>query len=253
MIHLKAPITDLNCSTDEIVVLSLHAPGLSRECRPGQFINIRVADLSQPLLRRPFSVYRADGDLITIIFKVVGAGTRLLAGRRRGELLDIIGPLGTPFATEGEFETAILVAGGLGVAPMPLLTSALGGRKRIATFLGARSSGEIVADHLENLECSSDDGSVGFHGTVVELLRRRLAERGFLRPKIFACGPSAMLRALSELASGHGIPCEVSLETAMACGIGICQGCPVERVGGGKKYSLACKEGPVFDATTIRI
>ena len=254
MIHLKAPITDLTRTNANIVILTLESPELVRASLPGQFINIRVHDLAGPLLRRPFSVYWVSGDEVKIIFNVVGPGTRLLASRRPGETLDIIGPLGCPFTVEGEYETALLVAGGLGVAPMPMLTQAVKGKKRVVTFLGARGASGIVGSYLENVECATDDGSSGFRGTVVDLLRARLSEGGFARPKVFGCGPSAMLRSLSELTARMAIPCEVSLETSMACGIGLCQGCPVERVdGGGKKYSLVCKEGPVFDATTIRI
>lgn len=254
MIHLRAPITDLTRINADIFVLTLRSPELAQSCRPGQFINIRVHDLTSPLLRRPFSVYWTGGDQIKIIFNVVGTGTRILAEKRPGESLDIIGPLGVPFGLEGEYESALLVAGGLGVAPMPMVTAALKGKKKLATFLGARSSALIVGTYLENLECASDDGSAGFHGTVVDLLRVRLSETDFTKPKVFACGPSAMLRSLSELTARLAIPCEVSLETSMACGIGLCQGCPVEReVEGEKKYSLVCKEGPVFDARMIRI
>ena len=117
------------------------------------------------------------------------------------------------------------------------------------TYLGARTRNQIVADHLRNVSLATDDGSEGFRGTVVDLLSRELGARTFVRPKIFGCGPNTMLRNLSELALSLGIPCEVSLECAMACGFGICQGCPVEGAGhNGKRYHLVCKEGPVFDA-----
>ncbi|HLX13393.1 MAG TPA: dihydroorotate dehydrogenase electron transfer subunit [Bacteroidota bacterium] len=237
-------------------MLGIDAPEIARAVLPGQFINIRVHEFYQPLLRRPFSVYHVNGDRIEIIFNVVGMGTRVLMGRKHGDSLDIIGPLGCPFDTNGNFETAILVGGGLGVAPLPMLTKMLNGKKKIATLLGSRSKDQNITSHLQNIECATDDGSAGFHGTVVDLLRNKLEKKLQPKPKIFGCGPNPMLRALSELAAEFSVPCEVSLESAMACGIGICQGCPIERSHdeiSHKKYGLICKEGPVFDSSTIQL
>jgi len=144
------------------------------------------------------------------------------------------------------------VGGGLGVAPFPLATKFLARTSRaVRTFLGARSSSHILRDHLENVSVATDDGTEGYRGTVVGLVRSALEAGAIDRPKIFACGPNAMLRALAAVAAEFHVPCEVSLESVMACGIGICQGCPVERIGGDKRYSLVCKEGTVFDALTI--
>ena len=121
------------------------------------------------------------------------------------------------------------------------------------TLLGARSQEYIIPTFLNHVSVATDDGSLGFRGTVVDLLRAELARGSYLKPKIFACGPSAMLRSLSNVAKEYRVPCEVSLESAMACGVGLCQGCPVEREGGEKKYTLVCKEGPVFDCNSIRV
>jgi dihydroorotate dehydrogenase electron transfer subunit len=125
--------------------------------------------------------------------------------------------------------------------------------RRIVTFLGARTAQQLVATHLEQVHIATDDGSKGFHGTVVELLKREFASMKSARPKIFACGPTKMLHALAEFARHENIPCEVSLEGPMACGFGICQGCPVELLGAEKKYALMCKDGPTFDIRTINI
>ena len=126
-------------------------------------------------------------------------------------------------------------------------------RKKIVTFLGARTRDQLIVTHLDNINRATDDGSAEFHGTVVDLLAQHLNTRQYPKPKIFACGPNPMLYRLSQLAEKYDIPCEMSLESAMACGVGLCQGCPVETRNGEKKYALICTAGPVFDSRTIRI
>jgi dihydroorotate dehydrogenase electron transfer subunit len=236
---------------ENIFTLGFTSPAIARMTRAGQFLNIKVGEGADPLLRRPFSVYHTDGAVVEIVFNVIGRGTAALCRKQPGETIDVLGPLGVPYGIETpDFETGVLVAGGLGVAPMPLATRALrASGKQVVTFLGAHNAGSIVAAHLLNVRLSTDDGSSGFHGTVVDLARQSLARREFRRPKIFACGPTAMLRAIARLAEELEIACEVSLEGPMACGFGICQGCPVELAGGG--YALMCKDGPVFDISRI--
>ncbi len=237
-----------------IHVLTLRAPELAREVRAGQFLNIRMRDHVVPLLRRPFSVYNIDGDRIQLIFNVVGLGTKILASGASGGPLDIIGPLGNAFGVAGDYEEALLVAGGLGIAPMPVLTAELRKTgKRVRTYLGARNGSQIVPRHLDNVSVATDDGSAGHHGTVVDLLRKEIAGAGERSAKIFACGPTPMLRALSALAAECSVPCELSLESPMACGIGICQGCPVELRQGPKKYALVCRDGTVFNSLDVVI
>lgn len=240
---------------DKIFVLRFHSPHIASSITPGQFLNIKVGDGCDPLLRRPFSVYRVDGDEVEIIYSVIGRGTVALSRKKEGDDLDVLGPLGKPFTVDdAAFETAVLVAGGLGIAPLPILTGSLRREgKKIATFVGARSAGALVLDHLEAIRVSTDDGSKGFHGTVVDLLRERFAREEFVKPKLFGCGPTAMLGSLAAFSREREIPCEVSLEGAMACGFGICQGCPVELVNGPQRYALMCKDGPTFDVRRIRI
>jgi dihydroorotate dehydrogenase electron transfer subunit len=254
MIIAACPVTSLREAGRDLFVLSFHHPAMSSRILPGQFVNIRVRSESLPLLRRPFSVYHVEGDEISVIFNIVGSGTKILAGKRPGDEINVLGPLGRPFNVEGSYETALLVAGGLGVAPLPLITAAVARKKKsVRTFLGARSRNHIADAHLVNVETATDDGSRGYHGTVVDLLRETLQHTPPGSAKIFGCGPNPMLAALGSLAHALDIPCEVSLESAMACGIGICQGCPVEMKSCDTKYSLVCKEGPVFDSRTIKI
>lgn len=252
MIQTFCPVESVRETAPNIHVLTLRAPEIAATVKAGQFLNLRTRDHFLPLLRRPFSVYRVDGPLVELIFNVVGIGTRILASARPGEPLDIIGPLGNSFGVRGDFSTAFLVAGGLGVAPMPILTAELRkAGKPVRTFLGARNASQIVTGHLDNVAAATDDGSAGHRGTVVDLLRRTFEAEGTAGAKVFACGPTPMLRALAALCGELSVPCELSLESPMACGIGICQGCPVEVKGGAKKYALVCREGTVFDAATV--
>ncbi len=255
MIHTICRVLDLNEVADNIFVLTFHSPEIAPLVQAGQFINIRVADGTDPLLRRPFSVYRIEGNAVQIVFNVVGKGSVALRGKRPGDVLDVLGPLGVPFSLNSpDFETAVLVGGGLGVAPLPLATQTLrASDKRIVTFLGARTASQLVAQHLDGVQVATDDGSKGFRGTVVDLMATMLPSLKAHHPKIFACGPTPMLHALAAVALKEEIPCEVSLEGPMACGFGICQGCPVELIGGEKKYGLMCKDGPTFDVRRIKI
>jgi dihydroorotate dehydrogenase electron transfer subunit len=256
MNNITSRIRSLRPISPGVFVMGLEAPAIASSILPGQFLNIRVNTSTVPLLRRPFSAYRVNGHTVEIIFQQLGKGTEILATKRVGDTVEVLGPLGTPFTLDpGGFDTGLFVAGGLGVAPVPLLTREL---KRIGknfvTLLGARNRTAVLDEGLERVEIATDDGSLGMRGTVVDLAAGWLDRTHPTRPKIFACGPTPMLRAVAALARDRSIPCELSLEGAMACGIGICQGCPVEIVGEGeKRYALMCKEGPVFDALRIRI
>jgi dihydroorotate dehydrogenase electron transfer subunit len=254
MIEL-CPVEGVRTVGEGIFVLSFTSAAMSRSIRAGQFLNLRVEEGCEPLLRRPFSAYRIEKTSIEIVFHVVGRGTAALRRKREGDLLDVLGPLGKPFNIDDPgYETGVLIGGGLGVAPLPLLTSALGEMgKPVLTFLGARSAAQLVTDHLENLHTATDDGSKGFRGNAVDLVSDFLRKNPVRRPKIFACGPMPMLTAVASFARASDIPCEVSLEGPMGCGIGICQGCPVELAGPERLYALMCKDGPAFDIRTIKI
>ena len=184
MIHTRCAVTAHETPAPNIFVLTVHSPEIASSVKPGQFINVKVVESSYPLLRRPFSVYHVHDGEADIIFDVRGAGTRILASKRIGDVLDIIGPLGRPYGIDDGYDTAILVGGGLGVAPLPMITRALKNSGRaILTFLGARTRSLIVDSHLENVAVSTDDGSAGFKGTVVDLLRSSVETATFSRDR----------------------------------------------------------------------
>ncbi|RPI75307.1 MAG: dihydroorotate dehydrogenase electron transfer subunit, partial [Ignavibacteriales bacterium] len=139
------------------------------------------------------------------------------------------------------------------VAPFPYFVKEIGNKKDICTFIGGRTYKDIITYKMKNFTISTDDGSLGIKGNVVELVEQNIKKFNSQQVKVFACGPNAMLRSLKELCISHNIDCEVSTECAMACGFGICQGCPIESVKNPEKYMLVCKDGPVFNIKDVVI
>jgi len=250
---INSPIEEILKFNHSIYLLKVYSPELASIIKPGQFLNIRVAERVFPLLRRPFSVCDVEGDHLFLMFNILGEGTSILAHKPIGSDLDILGPLGNGFNLDGDYETAVIVAGGLGAAPFPFVTRALNGKKNILSFIGGRTKDDVITYNLINVEKASDDGSLGFKGNVVQLLEKNLGQLKSQKIKIFACGPTAMLRALKDFCIKHNIDCQVSTECAMACGFGICQGCPIESTTESDKYLLVCKDGPVFNIKDVVI
>jgi len=252
LIIVNAEVSQLIELENSIFLLKVHAPEIAREAAPGQFCNIKVSDSNFPLLRRPFSICDVDGSHVFFMFNVLGEGTKSLAHKKIGEALDILGPLGHGFNLQDDYERAVFVAGGLGAAPFAFLTRQIPQDRKIYTFVGGRSSCDVVTYGMKNVIVSTDDGSKGFKGNVVALLENNRALLEEEKIKIFACGPTPMLRALKEFCLKNNYNCEVSTECAMACGFGICQGCPIEALDK-DGYYLVCKDGPVFDIKKVAI
>jgi dihydroorotate dehydrogenase electron transfer subunit len=245
-------VTSIKQVADETYALRFQSPALAAQLKPGQFLNIRVSDAVEPLLRRPYSISNTYGDECEIMFSLLGKGTHILSRKRPGDTIGVLGPLGNTFGYEKDFSTAIIVAGGIGVAPFPFLTRELQKREiPTITFLGARSSGRVVSCGLTNLHIATDDGSDGYHGTVIAALAEYLDSQDVPDPMLFACGPNPMLHATQSFAKERKLKCELSLESEMACGMGICQGCPIEKHEGERKYSLVCTDGPCFNSDEI--
>jgi len=224
---------------------------ISRQAVPGQFVNIRVSDCIEPLLRRPISIHRTSGLKVKLFYKVLGKGTQILSSRKPGELLDIIGPLGNGFAYNRTGKRqAIIVAGGMGVSPLVFLAEKIKLNKPLV-LIGAKTKKQILCmREFKALGCklklATDDGSLGFKGSVTELLSMVLAENNLA--EIFACGPQPMLKAVVEIACAKKIASQVSLEEHMACGFGACLGCAVTTKSG---YKRVCKDGPVFSGQEL--
>lgn len=251
MFTSKVPVESVEKIQDNIFILRAFSPEIAKAIKPGQFCNIKVSETDFPLLRRPFSICDVDGDYISFMFNKHGEGTRILSEKKKGDTIDILAPLGNGFTINDDFQIAIMIGGGLGAAPFPYLTRMIK-NKEIVTLIGGRNQKDVTDWGLQNVHFSTDDGSLGFNGNVVELLKSKISEFENKKIKIFSCGPTPMLKALQKYAVDNNLKCEISTECAMACGFGICQGCPIDSSEQGKdKYYLVCKDGPVFDAEAI--
>lgn len=235
---------------ENIFLLKIFSPQIAKQIQPGQFCNLKVSETDYPLLRRPLSICDVEGDHLIFLYQVVGIGTEILAQKNKGDKINILGPLGKGFNVNDDFDTAVLVAGGIGVAPFPFLIKNLK-KKKVISLLGFRRKNEIVDYGMVNCKYSTDDGSFGLKGTCIDLLK---SESNLINPKIkiFACGSNPMLKSLIEFCSNKNLNCEVSLESAMACGFGICQGCVVQTKDDAE-YKLVCKDGPVFKINEINL
>jgi len=234
--------------------IEIEAPDIAAGARPGQFLQLRAWEGSSPLLRRPFSIAGVrDSRYILLLVKVRGAATRIISGLDAGSSVELIGPLGTSFDPAPESEPVFLVAGGVGVAPLRFfIQHTSGGQARPTLFFGSYDSGEaaILDDDLFSgitVVQATEDGSAGTKGFVTEALAHGI--KADAPAGILVCGPAPMMRETVRIAGGAGVPCMVSLETYMGCGIGACMGCAVPAAGGG--YFHACTEGPVVDASRI--
>jgi len=238
--------------------MGLRSPQIAAEARPGQFVMIRVAQGMDPLLRRPFSICGVrEDDLALILYRVVGRGTAIMCDVREGESLSVLGPLGSGFEMPHKREKPILVAGGMGIAPLIFLASIMAPGSFI--FLAGFGSGEeiVATDEIGlsglDFSLSTDDGSAGHRGLVTELLENRLA--GFnrnIKPVVFSCGPLPMLKKVAAITLDKDVPCQVSLEASMACGLGACQGCAIRRSSEqAMAYYHVCQDGPVFDVNAL--
>jgi dihydroorotate dehydrogenase electron transfer subunit len=252
--------------------LTLVAPRVAEQARPGQFVHLLAGqDRSFPL-RRPFSIHRVERlgrspggsgaalGTVEIVFDVVGAGTLALSRLRAHDVVDVLGPLGRPFTPPETPTGCVLVGGGYGTAPLYFLATELRRRRcRVDFAIGAASAGRLLAAMEakrlgHSLTLTTDDGSAGRRGPVTDPLGDLLARTRAGR--VYACGPMPMLAAVSRVAAAAGLPCQVAVEEQMACGTGICFSCVIP-VGAGDgapeatRLARSCLEGPVFDGAAI--
>lgn len=257
----QVPVDDIRCVRD-ICTLAVRSREICAAARPGQFVMVKASGerCDDPLLRRPFSVHRISGDILTIIFKIIGRGTDHLSRMTNADTVDVLGPLGNGFRLSEKAKVHYLVGGGMGVAPLQFLAETIRGEMagaHVVALVGARTASEsdnfrAICDVPDiEVKIATDDGSAGHHGFVTELLAADIDKKKEMQ--VYCCGPHVMMHKVAQLCRCHGVNCQVSLESHMACGIGACLGCAVSGAGAAKekKYLHVCKEGPVFEAEQI--
>ncbi len=241
--------------------MKLEGPGICAQAQPGQFVNILVNATVTPLLRRPMSIAHVNGTTFGLIYKVLGRGTRELSTWKPGHKADILGPLGNGWQATAE-RLPVLLGGGVGIAPINFLHQQLsqaGSPHQL--IMGARNRGEHFLQHdpAAGITLTTDDGSAGIKGTVIDGVEATLSRQDNQAVTLLGCGPPGMLRALQAFALERGLPCQLAVEEMMGCGFGICMGCSVEcrhddttgTTGDGRRFRLACLDGPVFSAREL--
>jgi dihydroorotate dehydrogenase electron transfer subunit len=273
LIHAAVPVLENVPLARQTYRIRLQTPAMAKVIRPGQFLMIRLPKHSDPLLGRPFALYdtvlNQDGEPVAldVVYLVVGKLTGLLAQLRSGDCLEVWGPLGNGFPDYDGIEQIALVAGGIGQTPFLahvrdlLGTRGYGGRpsrrmvERVSLYYGVRTAD--LAAGIDDFRAAgatvhpaSDDGSLGFHGFVTQLLQQHEPPQ-----QLVGCGPELMLNALAKIAQVWNVPCDLSLETPMACGVGICFSCVtrVKTADGGWDYKRVCVDGPIFNAANLAI
>jgi dihydroorotate dehydrogenase electron transfer subunit len=244
--------------------MTVVAPGIAEHAKAGQFVAVAVGgEETAMLLRRAFSIFDVSergvfGGTVDFVFAVTGKGTGWLASRHAHDTIDVVGPLGRPFALPRDPARCLLVGGGYGTAPLFLLGKALAQRGcRIDFALGAstedRLFGALDAKRMAtSLAVTTEDGSSGEKGLVADVLPEMIARNR--TEVVYACGPMGMLRAVNDVARAHAIHAQVAVEESMACGIGVCMTCvlPVAGTDGVSRFVRSCVDGPVFDGARVR-
>ncbi|MEA3305948.1 MAG: dihydroorotate dehydrogenase electron transfer subunit [Candidatus Omnitrophota bacterium] len=242
--------------------MALEAPYIAKTAEPGQFLHVRCGDSTDPLLRRPLSIHRIGKKNIEILYNVAGKGTGILSGKKKDGKIDLIGPLGNGFTIRKKSNSLkMLVAGGMGVAPLLGLAEKLSGRgrvkrkKKFIVILGAGTQNHILCEREfkklgGEIHIATEDGSKGKKALATELAEEVINSNRYKWKDvcIYGAGPIGMVRALCRLMEGCSIESQVSLEEKMACGVGACMGCVVDTQSG---YKRVCKDGPVFNMCEV--
>lgn len=237
-------------------------PEIAENALPGQFVHVLISGDSGLLLRRPFTIYSTHDTRISMLYQVTGEGTAALAQMRSGAPIQVLGPLGKAFHIPPHIEAAILVGGGAGIASLMLLAAELkGAGVRTLGLVGGINRARLLSvSDLQRIDVetyiATDDGSMGHHGFVTEILSdilERPQMHALRNPSIYACGPHAMLMAVTKMVLSHNAPTQLAMENRMGCALGVCLGCVcrVRTDTGEVEYQRVCTEGPVFNAEDI--
>ncbi len=237
-------------------ILRLSAPLVGPLVKPGQFLELQVPQLGERILRRPFSIYKAGGEGVSILYKAVGRGTEAMRHLKEGDEVDIIGPLGNGYPEADKTKQPVLVAGGYGNAALYILAERLE-TKGIAFFGGRTAEDILLVKEFEKLgwdvRPTTDDGSLGTQGLVTAAFDPWMAEQDADSFELFVCGPNPMLKAMGDRAIENNFTAWLSLDKNMACGVGACLTCVIKRKteDGDWEWARCCKDGPIFESREI--
>lgn len=254
MIQHSCPVKSVKRLRANMADVTVYAGAIAETALPGQFIHIKCGDGT--FLRRPISICDIKNDELRFVFEIKGAGTAWLSSARRGDVLDVLGPLGRGFSLDRAGDSPLFVGGGIGAPPM--LFAAKKAPERARVILGFKSAALVILEDefedISDLSVATDDGTRGFKGLADALIRQEAAHRPI--SAIYACGPKPMLRAVKKVSEELSVFCEISMEERMGCGVGACLGCVCktkDHAGheDGFTYSHVCKDGPVFDASEV--
>lgn len=232
--------------------MCIDAKGVTQKVQPGQFVHLKVSEGLEPFFRRPFSVYRSK-KYLELFYEVVGPGTGLMSKMKKGDSIDMLGPVGTPFTLPSkDTKQVVMIAGGIGIAPFLALTDQLKNKGYDLVLLyGGRTKGHVypMKEFKQNgctIHVATDDGSVGTKGRVSKLFNK--INKDSQSTIIYTCGPNPMMAAVQEFVMKHNLPAEAACEEIMACALGACLGCSIKTTEG---FRTVCYDGPVFDLHKI--
>lgn len=230
--------------TERDTLYRLECPEIAVKAKPGQFVEVRVRDALEPFFRRPISIFNTDGVYLDLLVRTVGRGTELMTEWESGQEIDIIGPLGSGFSWESSEKRFLLAGGGIGAAPLHFLARRLKQEGKAARMFFSPQRGKAVLDAFEaGLE--TEPRFAANRNEVAPVFLQILEEE--VPDRVFVCGPDTFMEAVAKVCGERGIPVQVSMESRMACGIGICLGCVISvRSGEGIVYKKVCSDGPVF-------
>lgn len=234
---------------DRVFRMVVEAPEIAAKAKAGQFVQLRITG-GGLLLRRPVGIAEADAkkDTVAFIYRVVGKGTEAMSKLKANDRINILGPLGHGFDTTAK--TPLIVGGGMGLSPLLFYAAVM--QKNADVLMGGKTASELFwrdlfAPNVQEIFCTTDDGSFGTKGFPTTLLPKLLAKKSY--DLIAVCGPEIMMKGIAKIAKEHGIRCQVSLEKRMGCGLGACLSCSIDTTSGQRKK--VCKDGPVFEAEEV--